>query len=442
MLDVYGGVEALSVGMTGETVATARRVVRLVVATSVLAAGAAWAETPAHVDAHVGQPLVLDEATVVRLASQRMQAVLQAADELALARRQGAGRLPNPIVGWQRETVETGSQSAQDMWTASMRLEFSRRLALRELAEVDGTQLRANAAKLRTEMISHVVNTYYDAELARSHARVLADSLSDLDEAARVLAERERVGEASGYASMRLSIAVELGRSEHAEAMGAYRSALAKLAALLELESAAIETAGSVDVSALPAEAELLQGGVAQREPVRLAREAERHAARARARAGWAWIPAMSLQAGLNRATSEQAGAFTVGYGYIAGVSLQIPLSDHGQSLRAETQARGASARAHSDVLVRKIRAEIQTSYAAYESARAELDRFELGTAVHVEQLLRAVQTGYREGELGIVELLDAQRARTEVAQRRLTLLGAAKRAEVRVRAAAGELQR
>jgi outer membrane protein TolC len=79
--------------------------------------------------------------------------------------------------------------------------------------------------------------------------------------------------------------------------------------------------------------------------------------------------------------------------------------------------------------------------YAIYRGARQELERFREGTAAQVATLLRAALSGYQRGELSLVELLDAQRARSEVADRELTLVGAVKRAEARVRAAAGELE-
>jgi outer membrane protein TolC len=77
----------------------------------------------------------------------------------------------------------------------------------------------------------------------------------------------------------------------------------------------------------------------------------------------------------------------------------------------------------------------------AYTTAQVELERFERATSKQVEALLTAAQSGYREGERSIVELLDAQRTVIEVEERRLTLLLQAKQAEARVRAAAGVLE-
>jgi outer membrane protein TolC len=129
------------------------------------------------------------------------------------------------------------------------------------------------------------------------------------------------------------------------------------------------------------------------------------------------------------------------GYGYVIGVSLNIPLFDHGQAQRQQAEAQRSLATARSEALTRTIGAEVQNALATYRTAREELSRFEAQTSGQIDALLAAAQSGYREGERTIVELLDAQRAQTDVAERRLSLLGSAKRAEARLRAAAGDLR-
>ena len=58
-----------------------------------------------------------------------------------------------------------------------------------------------------------------------------------------------------------------------------------------------------------------------------------------------------------------------------------------------------------------------------------------------LERLQRAAESGYREGQRSVVELLDAQRTHTRVALRRLELLHAARGAQVALRAATGEFE-
>jgi outer membrane protein TolC len=144
----------------------------------------------------------------------------------------------------------------------------------------------------------------------------------------------------------------------------------------------------------------------------------------------------LELNAGMKH-VSDAGG----GYGYVLGLSLSLPVFDSGQALRAEAKAQRGLHLARRDALARKLSRQKARAQALHRAAQAELIRFEATTRAPVKALLLAAQSGYREGERSIVELLDAQRAETEVAERRLQLLVATKKAEARVRAASGELQ-
>jgi hypothetical protein len=91
----------------------------------------------------------------------------------------------------------------------------------------------------------------------------------------------------------------------------------------------------------------------------------------------------------------------------------------------------------------------IERSYAQAEArasaeltaARAALAELLAATDGRVEELETAVSSGYREGYRSAIELIDAARAKTEVALRTLELKLAVKRAEVALRAARGQLE-
>jgi len=279
---------------------------------------------------------------------------------------------------------------------------------------------------------------YYDVVIAELRVDVLADAASNLEEAARVLDRREAAGSASGYESTRFAIATQLGASRLAEARGVLASARARLGALLGVPSGWSIAATELELIAPGAEDAIVADRGASRPAIARARESVRLADQAEDRAGWAWVPAIELGAGMKRANDSGADD---GHGYVVGVSLDIPLFDHGQAERERAGAQRALATARSQALARRIDADVESALAVFRSARDELARFESRTTAEVDALLVAAQSGYREGERTIVELLDAQRARTDVAERRLELLASAKRAEGRLRAAAGDLR-
>lgn len=386
---------------------------------------------------------MLSEADVVRIARTRVPeaAVANATDNLAHARSRTAGLFPNPVLSWARETVETGptaGQESQDLLTASLPIDVAGPLTTRSLVASEGAWTRAEASLSRTDGVLAAVLAYYDVVLAERRAGVLEQAASNLDEAARVLACREAAGTASGYESTRLAIASELSRSHLAEARGVVTAAKARLGGLLGLPPGALRVAPELDFVSPSDEAMLARDRGALPRAVQQARESVQFAGDAIDHAAWAWFPALEVGGGIKRANN---GGAESGYGYVLGASLSLPIFEHGQAQREQADAQRALAAARSEALTRTIDAEVQSALATFRTARAELQRFEAQTSGKIEALLAAAKSGYREGERTIVELLDAQRAQTEVAERRSSLLGTAKRAEARLRAARGVLE-
>jgi outer membrane protein, heavy metal efflux system len=385
----------------------------------------------------------LSEADVIDLARSRSPAVVVAGamDELVEARSRTQRLLPNPALTWARETVHTGptgGQGSQDILTASIPIDIARSFAIRSLAASERAWMRAEASLSRTDGILEAVLAYYEVVFAERRVEVLTQAVSNLDEAARVLARREAAGSASGYESTRLAIASELSRSHLAEAQGALTSAKARLGALLGMRPDSLRVVTGIELISPSDEAAFVRGRRESRQAVQQARESVRLASEAEDRADWAWVPTLELAGGMKRANNFGTNS---GYGYVVGVSLSIPFFDHGQAQRVQAEAQRALASARAEALTRTIDADVQSALATFRAAREELSRFESQTSGHVKALLAAAQSGYREGERTIVELLDAQRAQTDVAERRVSLLGTAKRAEVRLRAAAKDLQ-
>jgi cobalt-zinc-cadmium efflux system outer membrane protein len=384
----------------------------------------------------------LDEADVIRLAADRApaSAIAAAMNELAEARSRTAGLLPNPSVDWAREMVDTGpiaGQGSQDIVMAVVPIDIARPMSARSRVASESAWLRAQASLSRTDAILQALLAYYDVVVAKRRVAVRSGAVQNLEEAARVLTRREEVGTASGYESTRLAVEGELVRSRLAEARGSLEAAKARLGALLGIRSAEVRVTTDLSLWS-PSDAAALPRSTRTPTAVAQARESERLANEASDRASWAWLPAFEIGAGLKRANNAGADS---GYGYALGASLSIPLFDHGQSERAEADAGRTLARARAEALKRTLDAEAEGALARFRTVRQELDRFRTKTSDDVDVLLRAAQGGYREGERTIVELLDAQRARTQVAERRLDLFSKAKRAEAELRAATGAFQ-
>ena len=387
--------------------------------------------------------VIHDERDVVRMVHMRSpkNAVANAMDHLADVRSQTAGLLPNPNVAWGRETVQTGplsGQGSQDIVNATLPIDFVRPMSARAMAASESAWTHSQASQLRTQAALEAVLAYIDVILAEQRMRLLSQSLENLDEAARVLRERETAGAASGYESTRLAIESELTRSRLAKARMKLEGAKSRLAVLLDVKADTLRTEDLLPPLSASEEATLIAQATTATKSLQHARQSQDLASKAEARAAWTWLPALELWAGFKRANNF--GALD-GYGYSIGASIDLPVFDHGQAQRQQAQAQHVLAKARSEALTQQVNAELEQALATFRLAREELLRFESQTKGQVDVLLAAARSGYREGVRTIVELLDAQRAQTEVAQQHANLLGSAKRAEAHLRAAAGDFQ-
>lgn len=398
------------------------------------------------------------EEDVVRLARERdpEAALARAAVTVAGAEALRASLYPDPSLAWDRETLSGAGADGEreDFFRLTVPIELSgRRRAGRALAAAEVAGAEALAARAQSDAVVASLILFYDALAADRRVEIAARTVARLDEAARVLGRRHAEGTSSGYESTRLELEAELARSELRQAEARAAAARAELALVLGLEPAAGQTQGQAQ-GAGQGQAQgsgaglVLAGSLAPRVPGAFAgAPPERRsssllrASAARARdagdaARWAWVPLVSLSAGLRMAEAGETR-----YGYVAGVSFDVPLFSRGQDVRAEAGAAERLALARAAAAERTATRAQLAAEQALALAQGELARFEQATGDRLQTLERAAESGYREGVRSIVELVDAQRARTSVELRQLELALAAKRAEIELRAARGEFE-
>lgn len=376
----------------------------------------------------------LGEDDVVRLAHQRAPSavVLNATREASAARTRAAAPFDNPRIGWERESVRG---VAEDTVAISLPFRIAQTLTERSIVASEGAWDRAEASLMQAEAAREALHAYQDVAVARLRLAVLERAVADLEEATRVLSEREAAGMASGYERARLSVETELAKSDVAAARAVVDSQKARLASLLELDPKKLTIGNEPDLLT-DAELEGLLGReVGDPETNEQATVARREALRAEKRARWAWLPAAEVKGGL-KAIDDTGGSV----GYVVGLSLDIPLFDRGQALRTEARAQVALTQARQSAYERTSQSRLNAAVLTFRAAKAELQRFEKETLGPVKTMLQAARSGYREGERSIVELLDAQRAVVQIEERRTQLIGIAKQAEIELRAAVGDL--
>ncbi len=382
---------------------------------------------------------VWTEEDVIGMASERaleVRAALVEA-ETARARASAEGLPPNPWVDWERQEAFAPNAQIQDLARLIVPLDLSgRRDARRALADVEAALAEADAAAARAQAVEGALRLFYGVLAAERRRRSYEATQAALDEALRVVRSREATGEASGYASARLTLEAELARSRLEEARVHAAARRAMLAALLGAEAAPARLSGTLEVERVPALAALLRDAGAHRPELVALRRAEDAARRAAGAADWAWVPRVDLSAGYARQQGQDERI--VGHGYVFRAAVEIPLFDHGQRERAEAAAARSAVSAQREALEARVAAEVRAERARLSGLIAERARFEASVAEPAEVLARAAASGYREGERSVLELLDAQRALADARERGIELDLAARGAELALRRASG----
>jgi cobalt-zinc-cadmium efflux system outer membrane protein len=113
-----------------------------------------------------------------------------------------------------------------------------------------------------------------------------------------------------------------------------------------------------------------------------------------------AW-PDPSVTAGYKRQSDGFEGAFL-------GIGIPLPFFDRNRGTAEEESARLQAAQTQQVLTRREIRNEVRRAYAAYRSTRRQSQLLEGDLLQGSGDLLRIAQTSYGEGEMTLVELLDA----------------------------------
>ena len=370
------------------------------------------------------QPTRVDSALQLSLtgalaAAARVSPDLAAAREgvaAAAARERQAGAYPNPTLAYNREQTSRGGQTnSQNLATVDQPIELGVRGARREAA-----RLRREAAEARRDAVEAQLR--YDASRAYALA-VAADRRATLAEQAaeafgqalRVSERRLAAGDVSGYANRRIRLEAARYATVRAEAALARRSARLALTALVLPEPSAASASRLTLTDSLPFETP----GYADDTLVALAlrtraelRASEREAQASVAEASLARrerIPVPMLSGGLK--TERVAADPRPLRGFAAGVSLPLPLWNRSGGA---VEAAGAEARrrvAETESLRRRVGREVIDAADAYRATAEQIALLAPQLGPQSRMALRSAQVAYSEGEVSLVEWLDAVRA-------------------------------
>ena len=369
------------------------------------------------------QPAVpsIDEATFVAELEAKDPRIAVAAAKVGAARAEVAeARVrPNPSISIEREVPYVdGTAFATNYLRLSIPLDISGRRGNQiDAAETNVRAATSSATQTKLEAIVEALRIYDEGVRARLYVQILTDARAALVRAVEIARQRSKSGVASGYEVQRFELELAGHDDELASAQIELRRARRQLATLAG-RTGELDASGALDLPPSVPAIDVLLAKANDRGDLRAAKLRE-NAARQRERAaGRGWIPQPTLTAG---AMTADLGTET-GTGYIAALSLSIPVFDRGQGDAARAAADRHLADAEARWLQREIPSSVDVAHASLVARIAQAQRVTTAQVDRLETILGAAETAFREGNASVVELLDAHRSARTVRLRALEL--------------------
>lgn len=374
-----------------------------------------WALGDAPVLAQERPRIGLDEALRMLVANNLELRVARSRVDQAAGLARQAGAFPNPTLGATHEPLSGGPGAYSETYvTLSQRIEVGGSRGARAAA-ADGrwetTVHRYAADSLR---LAFSTKRAYALASAASQRRTMAERVAGVfRDAERSARERYESGDIALYALRRIEI--ERARYEMLLADAEIELDAAELA--LALLVAPADASARFAVELLPTAPPTLPTGIEI--DTSIERRPELAAARAEAVAGAGAerlaraerVPDVTATGGFKRQSDDRRGAFL-------GLSLPLPLFDRGSGAVAAAGAERRAAEEQLDLTRRQLAHDVEGARATYDvwARRAALST----AAPEGEDLLDIALVAYEEGEMELVELLDAAEALHDATRDRL----------------------
>lgn len=331
----------------------------------------------------------------------------RAAELSALARQAAAYPNPSGILShepvWREEESNSETYlnvSQQVEWPGLRRARID---AAEELAEAAYADFQADSLRLLFE----VAEAYTEAVAAGQRLDLLT-AVTDIFRQADRANQRMLVeGEVSGYRTQRMR--VERARYENRLALAELEGADAarRLALLVAPNGEAVQLYPAEGIRDLPsglAFEAVLRHARAQRAELASAAANVEAANAALLAARRERLPEPTITAGFKRQSDGFNGVFL-------GTSIPLPVFDRNTGNIEARRQQLAAAEARLALVEARVEQDVRRAYDLYASLSDRVERISGDLLGDADNLLRAARVGYAEGEMSLVELLDAAEA-------------------------------
>jgi outer membrane protein, heavy metal efflux system len=375
------------------------------------------------------------EAVVVQRFLDQSPQAREARARVAITEAETRGRAlyANPSINYSREGA-----GRTEFFQAEQTLPLTGRLKL--LRQAGAAMVRvtqADGAFSLWQARSNLRLAFYRVLAAQQSESLYAGGLKEIENVIRVLATREREGEGSKFDRLR----TERERAELLAELALLRAASAlergQLLAFLPEGTGIPALSGQIEAPPLALNAnELAQRALSLREDYRAEqRRLEQYRLEQRA-AERLRFPEPILNAGLKRADAGQRG---IASGPVVGITIPLALFNKGQFEVARYSAEQERTSARLDVLTRQIRAAVDGAIQAFTIRQSARDEYRSQLAETGPELVRIATVAYQEGEIGILQLLDAYRVQRQAQLRMIEIQAAVKESQIELERVVGE---
>lgn len=380
------------------------------------------------------------EASVVQKFLEQSPHARETRARVAVAEAEARGRTlyTNPTVNYSRE-----SAGYTEFFQAEQTLPITGRLKFLKQAGASSVRAtEADGAFSLWQARTSLRRAFFRVLVTQQRESLYSSSAKEIESVIKVLRDREREGEGTKFDRLR----AERERAELMAELALIRADTAleraQMLAFLPPDTAIATVAGQIESSPLPLSAnELVQRAMAGREDYRAElRRAEQYRFEQRA-AERLRYPEPILNAGLKRADVGQrgAGSSSIANGPVIGVTVPIPLFNKGQTEVARYTAEQERVAARLQILSQQIRASVEGTVQAFNIRAKTRDEYARELADTGPELVRIATVAYQEGEIGILQLLDAYRTQRAAQLRMLDIHTAVKEAQIELEKVIGE---
>lgn len=357
----------------------------------------------------------------------------KARQAIAAAETRGRTLWANPSLGISREGA-----GRTEFYQASQLLPLNGRFALlRQAGELQSAVLEAEGGFSLWLARCALRASFYRLLAAQERRQIWSEAHQELARVIGILHEREREGEGSRLDRLRaereqveLTASSQLLEADLAAARGDMLSFLPPLPPSATLRGTFASPTLIPDLPAALGKAlSRRQDILAERRRLELFRKEQQAAERLR-------IPEPTLNAGLKRANT---GAPSLDSGPVIGLSIPLPLFNQGKTEVARFSAEQERSAARLEQLTRRVQSSVEAAWQSFAVHRSTRDAYIQAQDNSTNELLRIATLAYQEGEIGILQLLDAHRLRRESRLRQIDLALLAKESQIALEAQIGE---